>query len=101
MWVCYFWIIALRSLKAFHGQPRLALVTKTLIGAASEAGHFGLVLALVVLIFAAMAMVMFGSELSSFATVPRALVSTLLILLAGEMDWEMMVLYNRVMANVW
>eukprot|EP00927_Polykrikos_kofoidii_P040786 TRINITY_DN34800_c0_g1_i1.p1 TRINITY_DN34800_c0_g1~~TRINITY_DN34800_c0_g1_i1.p1 ORF type:complete len:1040 (+),score=221.97 TRINITY_DN34800_c0_g1_i1:68-3187(+) len=80
-------IIVLRLFKAFSVQPRLAVVTKTIVHAGVDLAHFLCVLAGIFFTLALSGLVLFGRRLSSFTTFSRA-VNTVFRLMLGDFDWE-------------
>merc|ERR1719247_1304193 len=83
----YPFVIGVRLFRSFDAQPRLGLVTKTLQKASTEIIHFGVVFFSAFLIYAAAAMVLFGSESDEFSTISRATTAVFLVLI-GAFDWE-------------
>eukprot|EP00931_Biecheleriopsis_adriatica_P024484 TRINITY_DN15242_c0_g2_i2.p1 TRINITY_DN15242_c0_g2~~TRINITY_DN15242_c0_g2_i2.p1 ORF type:complete len:992 (+),score=137.20 TRINITY_DN15242_c0_g2_i2:417-2978(+) len=89
-----------RFFEVCAGQPRLSLVTKTLIRAATDVFHFSIVFGFVFAVFAAAAMIRFGSFLPDFATYTRSL-DTSFHVLVGDWDWESMSGVGLVEAGLW
>jgi hypothetical protein len=82
-------IILLRLFKAFSAQPRLALVTNTLVTASVDLFHFGIVLLSVFLTYSLMGVLFFGHEDLDFATLDRSMM-TCFCMLMGDFDTEEM-----------
>jgi hypothetical protein len=80
-------IIILRLFKAYSAQPRLAMVTKTLETAGQELVEFGLVFMSVFITFTISGVVLFGREVNSFATMPRAVFASFRMLI-GDLMWD-------------
>lgn len=93
-------IIVVRLLKAFHSQPRLAAVTRTLEVASVELIHFLIIFMLVFASFAVSGCVLFGRAVDGFATVPRSINSCFLLLL-GDIDWDSIKVVGRREAQMW
>jgi len=93
-------IIIFRLFKLFSAQPRLALVTKTLSFAAGDLFHFMLIFMSVFVTFMIFGIVLFGREVRSFTTVPRAMVSCFRIML-GDIDWSELSVIGRTEAGIW
>lgn len=92
-------IIILRLFKAYSAQPRLAIVTHTLGSAAQELGEFALIFCSVFLTFTISGVILFGREVGSFGTMPRAFFASFRLLL-GELMWEDNVRVGRLLALV-
>lgn len=93
-------VIVLRLFKAFSAQPRLAVVTDTLVAASSDLCHFSLVFLAVFMSFAVMGTALFGRELSSFTTIART-AFTLFRSLMGDFDLDSMRVVGRELAFVY
>lgn len=96
----YCFVIGGRLLKAFSAQPRLALVTKTLVEAAVDIVHFGIVFLAVFMAYAVSGMLLFGEDHGDFAYMSRSLV-TCWRLLHGDYDWDSLEQIGRPEATVW
>lgn len=97
----YLMAISARCFKAFHAQPRLAMVTKTLQQAAMDILHFGIVLLAVFMSFVTSGIMLFGEELPEFSHFDRA-INTCWRLILGDFDWDG--LYSaatRFIAGIW
>lgn len=93
-------IIILRLFKAYSAQPRLAMVTKTLETAGQELVEFGLVFFSVFITITISGVVLFGREVSSFATLPRAVFACFRMLI-GDLMWDDIGQVGRVFAFIW
>eukprot|EP00928_Gymnodinium_smaydae_P003139 TRINITY_DN11121_c1_g6_i1.p1 TRINITY_DN11121_c1_g6~~TRINITY_DN11121_c1_g6_i1.p1 ORF type:complete len:957 (+),score=98.88 TRINITY_DN11121_c1_g6_i1:347-2872(+) len=96
----YPFLMITRLFKAFSAQPRLALVTNTLVKASVDLFHFGFVFLSVFLLFTASAIILFGHYMEEFATFARA-ADTCFHILLGDIDWERMREAGRVPAGIW
>lgn len=93
-------LVMLRLFKSFHAQPRLAVVTKTLMVAAQDLLHFFIVLVSVYVCLAVAAVLLFGEDLEEFSTLDRSAITCFRALL-GEYDWDAMSSIGRVLAGTW
>jgi len=93
-------IIILRLFKAYSAQPRLAMVTKTLETAGQELIEFGLVFMSVFVTFTISGVVLFGREVVSFGTMPRAVFASFRMLI-GDLMWDEISQVGRVFAFMW
>jgi len=100
MMAAYPLIIMARLVKAFSAQPRLALVTKTLSSSVVDLFHFVLVFASVFSAFLVCGVVLFGKDVRSFTTVPRALITCFRIMF-GDVEWESLRVVGRNLAGTW
>jgi len=96
----YPFVLVSRFFKAFSAQPRLALVTSTLLRSATDIFHFGVVFSVVVFVFCLSAQILFGQELEEFANFSRS-VQTVFRILLGDFDWERMNRVGRIFAGAW
>mmetsp|Transcript_51057 Transcript_51057/g.154577 ORF Transcript_51057/g.154577 Transcript_51057/m.154577 type:complete len:785 (-) Transcript_51057:252-2606(-) len=96
----YPFVILLRLFKAFAAQPRLAVVTRTLVLAFNDLAHFGIVLLSIFTTYAVMGNALFGFEVSTFATFGRSC-SSLFRALMGDFSVEDMERCGRVYAIVY
>lgn len=96
----YTLVIAAQLFKVFDGQPRLAIVTRTLSHAAKDLVHFLIVCLSVAMSFAIAGVVLFGREVSSFVTFPRACL-TCFRMLFYQFYWDELSLAGRYQASVW
>eukprot|EP00746_Dinoflagellata_sp_MGD_P164125 gnl/MRDRNA2_/MRDRNA2_92584_c0_seq1.p1 gnl/MRDRNA2_/MRDRNA2_92584_c0~~gnl/MRDRNA2_/MRDRNA2_92584_c0_seq1.p1 ORF type:complete len:1056 (+),score=182.50 gnl/MRDRNA2_/MRDRNA2_92584_c0_seq1:83-3250(+) len=77
---------ALRFFKAFRANPRLNVVTKTLIDSSTDLAHFMVVFATLLLAAVLVGHVLFGSRLVNFSTTAKSLNTCFLFLLCFEFD---------------
>eukprot|EP00928_Gymnodinium_smaydae_P049401 TRINITY_DN3314_c0_g1_i1.p1 TRINITY_DN3314_c0_g1~~TRINITY_DN3314_c0_g1_i1.p1 ORF type:complete len:944 (+),score=180.84 TRINITY_DN3314_c0_g1_i1:109-2940(+) len=96
----YPFAIGMRFFSAFSGQPRLAVVTRTLSGAASDLLHFGVVLFSILLVYSVSADLMYGREVAEFESFDRSLISVFRALL-GDFDYLAFTEIGRPAAAVW
>ncbi|OLP95737.1 Polycystin-2 [Symbiodinium microadriaticum] len=93
-------LVMLRLFKSFHAQPRLAIVTKTIITASQDLLHFFIVLLSVYTCMAVFGYLLFGQDVENFSTWDRVCITCFRALL-GEWDWEEMETVGRVLAAIW
>eukprot|EP00931_Biecheleriopsis_adriatica_P009340 TRINITY_DN11040_c0_g3_i1.p1 TRINITY_DN11040_c0_g3~~TRINITY_DN11040_c0_g3_i1.p1 ORF type:complete len:892 (+),score=153.30 TRINITY_DN11040_c0_g3_i1:89-2764(+) len=93
-------LLGLRFFEAFSGQPRLALVTKTLSAASKDVIHFGLVVVSLLLVFSLSGQLMFGQDMKDYASYDRALVTLQRGMIEG-FDVSGMFQIDRPLAVVW
>jgi len=96
----YPFVLIMRLFQAFSAQPRLALVTRTLAGAADDLVHFGIVCLAVFLTYCIMGCVLFGRQTDEFATMDRSLMTCFRALL-GDFEFDDMVAIGRPMASIY
>ena len=77
-------VLTLRFFKVFAAQPRLALVTSTLVESFGDVLHFAFVFVAIFLCFAASAMCLFGLYEEEYASFPRALAATFRVMESDE-----------------
>jgi len=78
--------IMLKFFKAFQANPRLQLVTNTLIHAADELFHFLIVFSAIFMGFSVSGHILFGDDLMEFSSVHRSM-NTAYIALLGDFGW--------------
>mmetsp|Transcript_45191 Transcript_45191/g.104739 ORF Transcript_45191/g.104739 Transcript_45191/m.104739 type:complete len:1039 (-) Transcript_45191:51-3167(-) len=93
-------LIVFRLFKAFAAQPRLALVTNTLMVTGVDLLHFMLVFTSIFVTLAISGLVLFGRRLENFTTFPRA-VNTVFRLMLGDFDWEALRQVSMVEGACW
>ncbi|CAE8725156.1 unnamed protein product, partial [Polarella glacialis] len=93
-------ILVTKVFQVCSGQPRLALVTKTIAMALTDIIHFGLVFGAVFALFAETAMLLFGADLEEFATFSRSCDSSFHVLI-GDFDWKAFKTIGQVPAAIW
>jgi len=74
-----------RMLKAMDFQPRLGIVTRSLLYAGSDLGHFFVMSGSVFLSYVLMGHLLFGQYIDSFSSVPNSL-TTCFALVLGEIE---------------
>lgn len=93
-------VIVLRLFKAFAAQPRLALVTETLLVSGVDIMHFLIVFVSIFITFAISGLVLFGHRNENFTTFPRA-INMVFKLLLGDFDWETLRRDSHMEAFIW
>lgn len=93
-------VIIFRLLKSFSAQPRLAMVTKTISKAGPDLFHFMIVFTSVFGTFMICGIVLFGREVESFNTVPKAFMACFRMMM-GDIEWESLMEIGRMEAGVW
>jgi len=78
--------IMMKFFKAFQANPRLQLVTNTMVNAAEDIFHFSVVLLAVFLGFAVTGHILFGNDITQFRTFAVSL-DTCFIVLMGDFGW--------------
>merc|ERR1719161_3067917 len=78
--------IMLKFFKAFQANPRLQLVTNTLVKAGSDIFHFSVVFLAVFLGFAVTGHILLGNDLVQFRSFSNS-IDTCFIVLMGEFGW--------------
>jgi len=96
----YPFVIVSRFFKAFASQPRLALVTNTLVKASTDIFHFLIVFGVVFIIFTLSALLLFGQEEEDFANFARS-TNTVFRIMLGDFDWDALHEPGRPQAYVW
>ncbi|CAD7971348.1 unnamed protein product [Amoebophrya sp. A25] len=86
----YLLIIMLRFFKGFRANPRLEVVTRTIVDGSSDIAHFFVVFMTIFLAFCATAQTLFGSRLRAFSDLASALNTGFAILL-GDFDFASLV----------
>eukprot|EP00811_Abedinium_folium_P001507 NODE_1137_length_2592_cov_10.491684.p1 GENE.NODE_1137_length_2592_cov_10.491684~~NODE_1137_length_2592_cov_10.491684.p1 ORF type:complete len:762 (-),score=239.88 NODE_1137_length_2592_cov_10.491684:157-2442(-) len=100
MMATYPGIILLRFFKVFSAQPRLAIVTQTAFVAMADMLHYFVVWATIFLAFVLAGMLLFGQDLSDFASFDRA-VTTCFRCMLGDFEWSEMSSIGRLPAACW
>eukprot|EP00811_Abedinium_folium_P019892 NODE_2885_length_2127_cov_3.454500.p1 GENE.NODE_2885_length_2127_cov_3.454500~~NODE_2885_length_2127_cov_3.454500.p1 ORF type:complete len:640 (-),score=182.18 NODE_2885_length_2127_cov_3.454500:206-2125(-) len=100
MMALYPFVLLSRFFKAFDTQPRLSLVTRTLLNAGVDVTHFAVVFFTVFIIFTVSAMILFGTELLEFVELSRAM-NTVFRILLGDFDWDRISGIGRLQAGIW
>lgn len=93
-------VIAMRLFKAFGSQPRLAIITNTLMAASIDLVHFLLIFVSVFITYTVAGVVLFGRESNTFTTMFRAVITSAR-LAVGDFDWEELRQVGRSDAFLW
>mmetsp|Transcript_35493 Transcript_35493/g.93707 ORF Transcript_35493/g.93707 Transcript_35493/m.93707 type:complete len:799 (+) Transcript_35493:120-2516(+) len=80
-------VVLLRVFKAFSAQPRLAMLTDTILQASSQLAHYLVVFMSMISTYAVMGVALFGREIPQFATLDRAF-PTLFMAGLGAFDFD-------------
>ncbi|CAD7955849.1 unnamed protein product [Amoebophrya sp. A25] len=86
----YILVMMMRFFKAFRANPRLNVVTQTILEGSTDISHFAVVFLTIFTAFVLCAQVLFGSRVREFSTLARAYNMAFRILM-GEFDFEAMV----------
>lgn len=93
-------IVMMRLFKSFKAQPRLALVTSTMVKAKEDMLHFTIVFLSVYVCMMVNAILFFGQDVQEFGSVPRAIHSCFRAMF-GDWDWEKMKEIGFLKALIW
>jgi len=93
-------IIVMRLFKAFSAQPRLGVVTKTIVTAGVDLFHFLLVFFSIFFTFVVAGAVLFGREIHDFSTFRLASITSFRIMM-GDFDWGELMRVGRMEAGIW
>lgn len=94
-------IVVFRLFKAFHAQPRLALVTLTLSNSAVDLAHFLAVCFCVACGFLTSGVLLFGRDVVELSTMERGIIYLFRTLL-GDFDYDELRLAGRIFpASLW
>jgi len=93
-------VVMARLFKSFDAQPRLAVVTRTMVFAGSDLAHFFIVFLSVYSCMAVNSILLFGQHVEDFATWDRAFVSCFLLTF-GSWEWEEMKKVGILSAALW
>jgi len=96
----YPYIIMARLFKSFSAQPRLAIVTNTMIRASSDLIHFGIVFVCIFLCLVMNSVLFFGQDIEEFSTLPRA-INACFRAMFGEWDHETMEYVGLLKSRIW
>jgi len=96
----YPFVVGARFFSVFSAQPRLAMVTSTLLGAASDIFHFGVVLAVTITIYCVSAEILFGRDIVEFENFGRSFITVFRALL-GDFDYVALTDVSRFSAGFW
>lgn len=92
--------IVFRLFKAFASQPRLAVVTQTIVVATVDLLHFLLVFVSIFYTYTVAGVMLFGREVDAFTTFGRG-INTCFRIMLGDFDWEEIAIVGRVDAGIW
>lgn len=92
--------IILAFFKSFQANPRLNMVTKTIIVASKDLLHFGIVLSSIFLAFALMGYLIFGLMSPEFSSIGKA-IDTTFMLFVGMGDPSKAVAQNKFAGTLW
>jgi len=90
-----------RCFMSMRWQPRLAVVTQTLLACSSDLFHYLLVLVPTFVAFAISGRLIFGRDIVEFATIQGALATCFKIAVESEYDWYSISLKDSRTAAVW
>jgi len=96
----YPFVLVTRFFKAFSAQPRLAIVTETLMKSGNGILHFGVVFLSITTVYIISAMAIFGAEIREYSTMGRAGNSVLRIMM-GDFNWDELAQVGRPQTAVW
>lgn len=94
-------VLMVRFFKAFGGQPKLAVITKTMSMAAVDIAHHMVIMTILLLTFMFAGMFIFGQEVVEWGSFQGALSTTLYIWFTGEVVWDDLLAVNSAMAIIW
>merc|ERR1719159_1659533 len=77
--------LIIRLLMAFHTQPRLSIISTTVIMATTDLAHFSVVFASLLFTFAAFGQILFGRDLQHWSSFTRSMHSCSRMLF-GDVD---------------
>eukprot|EP00929_Paragymnodinium_shiwhaense_P046890 TRINITY_DN2383_c0_g1_i2.p1 TRINITY_DN2383_c0_g1~~TRINITY_DN2383_c0_g1_i2.p1 ORF type:complete len:817 (-),score=222.80 TRINITY_DN2383_c0_g1_i2:272-2722(-) len=101
LFLCWYTVLAsLNFLESFSAQPRLAVVTNTLIVAMSDLFHFLIVTFMIFMSFVMSGMFLFGRRLYEFSNMSISIISCFRMML-GDFDWEALGKENPSTAFCW
>mmetsp|Transcript_47686 Transcript_47686/g.103713 ORF Transcript_47686/g.103713 Transcript_47686/m.103713 type:complete len:1192 (-) Transcript_47686:125-3700(-) len=93
-------IVVFRLFKAFHAQPRLALVSNTIMSSMNDMSHFLVVFSCVFLTFVTSAVVLFGNWVDELSTFSRGVLFCVRLLL-GDINFDDMKEASFFLAGIW
>merc|ERR1719498_646362 len=96
----YTLLISFKFLESFASQPRLAVVTRTLLRAGPDFFHFFIVFALVFFAFTVSGMLLFGNRLWNFSDF-RLACNECFLLVWGDFDYDELTATDPLTAGVW
>merc|ERR1719487_606503 len=99
--LCWYTILIMsRFFQAFHAQPRLAVVTKTLSSSFVDLVHFGVVITIIFMAYAVAGMFIFGHRMLEFSELSMA-VNTCFLIMLGSFDFAALGAEHPVTAGIW
>jgi hypothetical protein len=101
--IAMFWytvILMARFFKGFRGQPRIAVISKTLALASVDLVHYYIILATVFVNFSLGGYVLFGAQLYQWSTIHNA-VQSALAMTFGKLDYESLHQIAPISAAIW
>lgn len=93
-------ILMARYFKGFRGQPRIALISKTLALASMDLMHYYYILATVFINFALGGYVLFGAQLHAWSTIHNS-VQSAFAMTFGKLDYQSLHEIAPVAAAIW
>mmetsp|Transcript_13404 Transcript_13404/g.31474 ORF Transcript_13404/g.31474 Transcript_13404/m.31474 type:complete len:1091 (-) Transcript_13404:315-3587(-) len=101
-WILVFYSMSLmlKFFKAFRANPRLNIVIDTITESWVDICHFGLVFAVIFIVFAIMGQLAFGARIAQFSTLRDSLMMCWRILM-GEFDVDEMQKVSSFLASLW
>jgi len=93
-------IVVFRLFKAFHAQPRLALVTMTMQESLLDLYHFLIVFVCVFMVFVTSGVVLFGREVDELSTMLRGTIYCFRLLF-GDIDFDELWVAGHTPASCW
>lgn len=101
--LCMFWytiVIMLRFFKGFRGQPRIAVISETLMEASVDLVHFLIIFIVVFFNFALGGYVLFGAQLAEWSTLGMSINSCFSVMF-GEVDYQAFHRVAPMTAAIW
>lgn len=101
--IAMFWytvILMARFFKGFRGQPRIAVISKTLALASMDLVHYYYILATVFVNFSLGGYVLFGAQLHAWSTIQNSCMSAFAMTF-GKVDYESLHAIAPILAGVW
>lgn len=93
-------VVMARLFKSFDAQPRLSVVSKTLVYSSQDMLHFFIVFVSLFFCLCVNGVLLFGKEYQEFATIGRGMITCFRAML-GEWDWDEMKAAGRMLAGLW
>jgi len=93
-------VVMARLFKSFDAQPRLAVVTRTLVNSSSDMTHFFIVFLSVYSCMMVNAILLFGQDIEDFATWDRAAITCFRVMF-GDWDYAKMKKVGFVTSALW